>query len=279
MCRIRTGPRRAINRVARKGRGTEEDDIHWDASPTEIDSHADTHCFGQNFRVLHWTGQECTVAPFLAEYSEQQNIQICTGATAYTMESGEVIILIFGQGLWFGNRMEKSLINPYQCRAHGIQLCDDPTDPHREMGIYGDAFVDLDMVGSTCGFISRYPTNEEMENCRHVLLSDEEIWDPSRTQFTVSTMKAEKYTNHISSRHISYIHGYSPTAPPVLQVQDDIGIHEYDRAMAEISTSLAQELMVDRIISKVGTVQRRNGYATITNDRHHGISAKLLAQK
>ena len=52
------------------------------------------------------------VAPFLAEYSEQINIPICTGATSYTIESGEVIILIFGQILCFGNRMEKILINP-----------------------------------------------------------------------------------------------------------------------------------------------------------------------
>ena len=140
--RIRTGSRRAIDKVGRKGRGTDSEKIHWDASPTEIDSHADTHCFGQNFRPISWTGQECTVAPFLAEYSEQEHIQICTGATAYTLETGEVIILIFGQGLWFGNRMEKSLVNPYQCRSYGLQLCDDPTDPHREMGIYGEEKVD-----------------------------------------------------------------------------------------------------------------------------------------
>ena len=61
--------------------------------------------------------------------------------------------------------MEKSLINPYQCRAYGLQLCDDPTDPNREMGIYANSFIPLTMVGSTCGFTSRYPTNEELEDC------------------------------------------------------------------------------------------------------------------
>ena len=71
--RIRTGPRRSIGSVGRKW--DEEDEIYLHPCPTEIDSHADTHCFGRNFRPMHWTGQECSVAPFLAEYSEQMNIQ------------------------------------------------------------------------------------------------------------------------------------------------------------------------------------------------------------
>ncbi len=70
------------------------------------------HCFGRNFRPVHWTVEECSVAPFLAEYSEVEHIAICTGATAFTLEGREVVILLFGEGLWFGNRMEKSLINP-----------------------------------------------------------------------------------------------------------------------------------------------------------------------
>ena len=145
--RIRTGPRRSIGSVGRKW--DEEGEIYLLPCPTEIDSHADTHCFGRNFRPMHWTGQECSVAPFLAEYSEQMNIQICTGATAHTLENGELVILLFGQGLWFGNRMYKSLINPYQCRAYGIPLCDDPTDPNRRLGIEaaGDCFIELDMNG------------------------------------------------------------------------------------------------------------------------------------
>ena len=48
---------------------------------------------------------------------------------------GETLILMFGQGLWFGDRMQRSLINPNQCRAFGIKICDDPTDPHRDLGI------------------------------------------------------------------------------------------------------------------------------------------------
>jgi hypothetical protein len=36
-------------------------------APTEIDNHADTICFGQNFRPISLTSAVATVSPFLAE--------------------------------------------------------------------------------------------------------------------------------------------------------------------------------------------------------------------
>ena len=44
--------------------------------------------------------------PLFLEYVEQMNVPICTGVTVLTIDSGGVVILNFGQGLWFGNRME-----------------------------------------------------------------------------------------------------------------------------------------------------------------------------
>ena len=41
---------------------------------------------------------------------------------------------------------------------------------------------------------------------------------------------------------------------------------------------LDQELMVDRLISKVRVKRTRSGFATYTDKRHHGISADLLAK-
>ena len=81
------------------------------------------------------------------------------------MESGEVIILIFEEGLWFGNRMEKTLINPNQYRYFGIPICDDPTDQHRLLGIeaYFNTHIPMSMVGSTCVFITQYPRYDYIE--------------------------------------------------------------------------------------------------------------------
>ena len=73
--------------------------------------------------------------PFLPEYAKQMNVPICTGVTDLTLDSGNMVMLDFGKGFWFGNRMEKSLIKPNQCQNFGIQLYDDPTNPHRKLGI------------------------------------------------------------------------------------------------------------------------------------------------
>ena len=63
------------------------------------------------------------------------NIPIYTGVSGFTLDSRKVVILEFGEGLWFGNRMEKSLIKPNQCQNRGMQICNDQTDPQRKLGI------------------------------------------------------------------------------------------------------------------------------------------------
>ena len=132
-----------------------------------MDNHADIHFFGRNIRPISFSSEEFMVAPLLAEYSEQVTIPICTGATSYTMESGEFIILIFGQGLWFGIRMEKNLINPNKSRPFFTPICDDPTYQNRLLGIqaYFDTHISMSMVGSTCGFINQYPIDYDIETC------------------------------------------------------------------------------------------------------------------
>ena len=126
------------------------------------DEHANTHFFGRKIRPIAFKSEECTDAPFLVEYFEQINFPIFTGATSYTIESGEFIILIFGQGLWFGNMMEKNLINPNQCLSFGITICDDPTNQHRPLVIEADfnTHIPMSTVVSTCKFITRCPTDD-----------------------------------------------------------------------------------------------------------------------
>ena len=73
-----------------------------DAAPSDIDNHANKHCFGKNFRPIHWNNIMYSEAPFLASYKTTQNIEVCSADTAGTDKNGFVYILVFGQGLWFG---------------------------------------------------------------------------------------------------------------------------------------------------------------------------------
>ena len=114
--KLTTSNRRLIKQVKRNKVG---EDRFKDPLPCEIDNHADTTCIGKNFRVISFTSEVCSVSPYLSEYESMEDIPICTAATAVDLDTGETIILEFGQGLWFEDRMSHSLINPNQCRSFG----------------------------------------------------------------------------------------------------------------------------------------------------------------
>ena len=96
------------------------------------------------------------------------------------MESREFIILIFVQGLLIGKKTEKTLINPHQGQDFGIPICDDPTNQNRPMGIEADfnTHIPMSMVGYTCEFITPYTTDDNIETCRHIIISNGHNWDP-----------------------------------------------------------------------------------------------------
>jgi len=150
----------------------------------EIDSHADTCCLGVNFCPIYFTGKVCDVSPFLDTMTPQTNIEICTGATAYDDAEGNTKILVINEALWMGDHMAHSLINPYQMRAIGVQLNDDPTALDRFFGIKHD-LVDIPfrMRGSTCLFHTRTPMQWELDNCEHIELTSDTKWDPNDVIF------------------------------------------------------------------------------------------------
>ena len=156
--------------------------------------------------------------PFPPEYAEQRIIPICTCVTALTLDLGKVVIIDFGQGLCSGNSMEKSLINPNQCRKFGIQICDDATHPHRKLGIEAseDMFFPMTMEGSTYGLVTHSPTYNELHECQKILLSDGFDWDPSKNLFQISSLEEEYRTSSNFHRYINIVESRVPCAPPTI---------------------------------------------------------------
>ena len=238
------------------------DDYHTDPLPTDIDNHADTICFGKNFRPLFFTSEVCTVSPFLEnEYDAQNNVQICSAVTAVDLDSGETILLEAGQGLWFGDRMARSLINPNQLRAFGIPVCDDPTDPNRALGIYleDEYFVPMQMSGSTCTFNSRCPSNEELESCRTFIVSDPDSWDPTEDMFISSVERGEVYESRTILQVSTMLHDN-------VYFSNSDYIHEYDKA--HMRSGLGPGIFERKLCANV-----------FTDKRHHGSNPELLSQK
>ena len=56
-------------------------------------------------------------------------------------------------------------------------------------------------------------------------------------------------------------------------------IHDFDRAMVNVSIGLAQDLMVNRLIWNIRVSMNEKGYAIFTNERHHSVTPELLLGK
>jgi hypothetical protein len=146
-------------------------------------THADTWCLGANFLLLCYKGQSCDVSPFLDLYGTVENVQIASGATAWTnQDTGITHILVVHQRLWFGTKMLHSLMNPNQTHVHGFSVCNDPVDPNRLLGIVdtdSGMLIPLKLSGSTTYLESRVPTALELSECNHIVLTSDAEWDPS----------------------------------------------------------------------------------------------------
>ena len=158
-----------------------------DMSTCEFDSHADTCCMGKNFAPLYFTEEVVDVTPFTDRYTALRDVPIAGGATHVQLSDGSEYILEIHQGLWFGDQLESSLLNPYQLRANGIHVWDNPCDPKHRLSIHDPALsvrIPLEMVGTFCSFATRVPTQEELDSLPHIALTDTSPWDPSRVSFS-----------------------------------------------------------------------------------------------
>ena len=91
---------------------------------------------------------------------------------------------------YVGSMLKSSLINPNQCRSYDVGLCDDPTDPNRELGIYDptqDEHVEMEMDGTICYFESYVPTDHEIRLLPSVVISSESYWNPWKVSYNNRT--------------------------------------------------------------------------------------------
>jgi hypothetical protein len=152
----------------------------------KLDTRADTICAGANFLCIRPTGMMCSVKGFHQSFEPIHEIPVATVATAWDdPQSGQTFILIIHQALYFGRQLDHSLINPNQIRVTGIPVCDDPFDRYRKLGIETDMVqIPFRTDGNTIYFVSRVPTQEELDDCPYITLTDDMEWDPSATDLT-----------------------------------------------------------------------------------------------
>lgn len=234
------------------------DHIDHHRANNEIDTRADTCCLGKNWRQLSTTGQFCSVQGFHKDLQAIDNVPVSRCATAIHAPSGELVILIINEGLYFGPGLDHSLINPNQIRHFGIPVSDDPFDATREFGIdHEDIFIPFVTQGSTVLFETFVPTDEELEKCPHVVLTDGEVeWDPHTVEMASDRPYGDVNegggTNiRAVTRELKAVQRRNREKHETTPVE-----HESDICLGSISRSLVPELLYERLIANVKVVRR-----------------------
>ena len=269
---------RRTSSVNKRGR-KRQDNSHATYGRMELDSHADTIVLGSNAIIMHHTNRECDVSPYADSYEPIRNVPIVTGATAVTSSStGMTYILVFNEAIWMGDLLDHSLINPNQLRSYGIEVQDNPFgDVRMHFASDEDNFTHpMQADGTTIYFDSRTPTNHELDNCPHIVLSSSSEWNPRDVQFPTPT------THHVEEGNISGMQTTRSTSSIVKIVETvhfDMSTHNFDARPISCVIS-------DRLIAEVQTQHNTDAVPDVpipktfaSSKRHTGITAQELSER
>ncbi len=139
-----------------------------------------------------------------------KGVPIVTAGTASTcLETGQTCVLVFHEGLWMGESMSNSLINPNQLRAYGCTVQDNPffgsllyiEDPEDVL------MIPMETAGTNILATTRTPTQDELDNCPHVVLTSQREWEPSNVIFPAPWWKIdEDKASRISGVQTEHVH-------------------------------------------------------------------------
>ena len=254
--------RQAVRNVSQTSQNRRTDIMH---GLCELDSHADTCVAGANCIILETTNMTVSVSAFSDTHEVIHDVPIVTAATAYdNPRTGDTVILIFGQAIYLGDQIQASLLCPNQLRAHGVTVDDiprhlAPPDRPSNHSIYcpdDELNIPLSLKGIISYFNSRTPTQEELNTCKWVILTDEHEWDPHSEFFQEQENNFQSLQNNhqIHDRHIYSVHSQSHN--PI-----------YHNMHSDVSHSLDDSSFVNLRIA-----------STMTSQREFTTTAEVLAQ-
>jgi hypothetical protein len=139
---------------------------------------------GCNTVVLQLTYTKVNVTPFSDEYKAIKDIPIATVTTAWgDPAGGPTVILVVNEALYFGDRMNHSVLCLNQIRANGLVVNEvpkqfDDTSLHAIVDPKSGTKLPLLLSGVILYLETRKPTNEELEECTHIELTSATPWEP-----------------------------------------------------------------------------------------------------
>ena len=162
---------------------------------TELDTHADTCCFGKHAAILFETGHTVRVSPFTSSLGTI-DAPIITACVAYDdLKTHETYLLVFHQSIYI-NDMDTNLLCPFQLRSFDVVVNDIPLQhipipkrSHTDHSIITNdpqVQIPLSLDGVISYFNTRRPTIEEINDPSliRIQMTSDNVWDPFNESFT-----------------------------------------------------------------------------------------------
>ena len=156
--------------------------------------------------------------------------------------------------------MEESLINPNQIRNHGLYLNDNLFEPGELFGIHDhetNVSIPFLVRNGIVSFKTRTPMDTEIQECKYVVLTSDETWDPT----TIDTFS--DYSEQNIGRIVSKI------------MRTDLGENVYhnrhESILSQVSLIFSDKELVKKITSMVTVASEFNTDEVNLNTEHGKI--------
>ena len=194
---------------SRQVKTVKQNDLATTHSRAELDTHADTCCFGQNGTIVEETGHTVTVSPFTDGLGDLSDIKICTIAVAYDCPDTLMsYILLFYQSLYIPT-LAHHLICPNQLRENLLTVNDTPLrylpaaertlDSHSIITTSPKLIIPLHCLGTISYFDTRRPTTYELfedPSIPKLIMTSNHPWDPYSSHFSTFDLAITSHNYH-----------------------------------------------------------------------------------
>jgi hypothetical protein len=157
--------------------------------------------------------------------------------------------------------MDHSLINPNQLRHFGVMVHDNPFDTDHPLMIKelsDGVFIRFQIKGTTVFFDSHTPTSDELDNCRHIVLTSDNPWNPGTVELGCSDVTV--------------------TGADVSMVSEELVSSADKVILAGISCVYYPDLLAEqlRVVSQVDVPRLRT---FVSDKRYSAITAPELSER
>ena len=209
-------------------------------------------------------------------YQPLHNILMVSAAIAcHNPCTNSTYILILHECLYYGSKLDHSLLNPNQLRYSGTPVWDNPFDMTHDLSIECDhnVTISLQMEGTKMYFLSRAPTDYELSHCTQIELTSVREWNHLEVRLRIQSTKSLVETSPLTIQRS--INSLQPHDNDQCFAYNDISTNECILHDIEPSLVIISELHHDHTFYNDDIPARRT---FTSHDRHRSIDAIVLSE-